>query len=1027
LNLACLKIQNGLNMRIECKHCQSHFSFQKENFPSGIQFCPKCGSSLDSEKNVPFAKQETLIESQGTSTSEITLVQGHEPDDHVQFSVGPYQVLRSIGKGGMGEVFLAYDTTCGRRIALKRIRADLVEHTQMHNRFLKEARVTSQLTHPAIIPIYVIAEADNLIYYTMPFVEGDTLKAILKNSYALEKKGEKPHPIGGSIPPLARIFLTICQAVAYAHSKGVLHRDLKPENIIVGKYGEVLILDWGLAKLMRVNEKDEQEYPQIKNSLHQLTNLGKVVGTVSHMAPERALGLPATLQTDVYSLGIILYQILTLRIPFKRGSLKEFRGKFDKEELYNPIEVAPYREVPQILSTVVLKCLSSDLNERYKDVDQLIHVIENYLEGRSEWFYAAELNIDKKPDWEFQENVLIAEHIAIAREAEVTDWVNLMISKQSFPKNIRLETKIQIKEKGHGIGILLCVPEKSERVHLNDGYCLWLGTDTTRGTKLLSSTIEVLHAPDTYLERNKWHHLRIEKIENNIYFYLDDALQFSYISHKPLAGTHIGLILRDKNFTMTPLKCYLGSESIQISCLAVPDSYLAHKDFTTALSEYRRIGYSFPGTTEGREAIFRAGITLLENGKAIGDQKSQNEYFELALTEFSKLHGTAGGPLEYLGKALVYETQADYEEEIKCFELAYRRYPKHPLLMVLHEQVVFRMYESARANRLTTYNFALLALRFLPLMITNSNSKKLFISLKKNWEPLNFLEDDAMCATLSKIKIADFECRLSFWLAKPYVLIETLDTLLKTSIQQIEGLVTIMNLLFSLIELGSLSLAEQKIEEFEKVIVASYDFDLLKLATSSKTTDLTTIFEKCFLIFPKALLKKEMRLVLFLLNRALILEQIPLIKKVCEELKNYALTEDDQLQINYFLISSLILQQQFAIGYEILQSYSLELLNQETTPLHFLYGCWLYMMEGKEIAKIHFSGALEVSFPRTFALGTYYLNGQLSEDSYWFKRSFMWERRKLYQQLILFYLIRDDRAKVDYFKLLEKKQYIDAL
>jgi serine/threonine-protein kinase len=1013
-------------MQIDCKNCNSHFILKNDKFSVPIQFCPSCGHLLNATKKeeTPFGKKETLIENQTAALSDITLVQGHAPETNIEFSIGPYQILKSIGKGGMGEVFLAYDTTCGRRIALKRIRADLVQHSQMHHRFLKEARVTSQLTHPAIIPIYVIHEESKLTYYTMPFVEGDTLKAILKDSFTREKKGEKPHPLGGSIPPLARIFLTICQAVAYAHSKGVLHRDLKPENIIVGKYGEVLILDWGLAKLMRKDVSEDEQYPEIKTSLHKLTHLGKVVGTISYMAPERAIGMPANIQTDIYSLGVILYQILTLRSPFKRGSLKEFRQNMDKEELYNPIEVAPYREVPQILSTVVLKCLSNDLEYRYKNVDELIHDIENYLEGRSEWFPVAELKIERKSDWEFQENVLIAEHIAITRGAEVTDWVSLMISKQSFPENIKIETKVQVKDKCHGLGILLSVPEKAEREHLNDGYCLWLGTDATRATKLLSSTIEVLHAPDTFLERNRWHNIRIEKIENNIHFYLDSALQFSYISHNPLAGTHIGLISRDANFAISSLQCFSGSESIQISCLAVPDAFLAHKDFTAALSEYRRIGYSFPGTTEGREAMFRAGITLLEIGKIKDDSVEQNQYFELALQEFGLLHGTPGAPLEYLGKALVYEICQDYEEEIKCFELGLRRYPKHPLLPVIHEQVVYRMYESSRANRLATYNFVLLSLRFLPLTTSNLNSRKLLLSLKKNWELLDFLEEDVEENTRREIKNASLECILSFWLAKPYVLIETLESLVQIKSKQVHGKITIMNILFSVINLGSYSLALKTINQLEKKISVSYDFELLKLAIDSEKECLKIIFEKSFKIFPKILTKKENRLLVFLLNKTLFLENTDLIHTVYEKLKDYNLEDADKLKIDYFMIASLLINKDLSSANEMLQSYPLELLNQETTPLHFLYGCWLYMTEGKEIAKIHFSGALEVSFPRTWSLGTHYLNGQLTEDSYWFKRAFMWEKRALYRQLILFYRIRGDEARVAHFKQLEKKQYV---
>lgn len=1013
-------------MQIDCKFCKSHFVLKDEDLSIPIQFCPSCGQelSLISNDDISFGKRETVSENSSYVTDEVSLIHGHAPDENVQFSIGPYQILRSIGKGGMGEVFLAYDTTCGRRIALKRIRADLVEHKQMHNRFLKEARVTSQLTHPAIIPIYVIEEENNLIYYTMPFVEGETLKTILRDSRTREKNGEKPHPIGGSIPPLARIFLTICQAVAYAHSKGVLHRDLKPENIIVGKYGEVLILDWGLAKLMRNQREDD--LPELQNSLHQLTHVGKVVGTISYMAPERAMGMPANVQTDIYSLGVILYQILTLRVPFKRGTLKEFRQNMEKEELYNPIEVAPYREVPQILSTVVLKCLSGDFSRRYQNVDELIHDIENYLEGRSEWFQVAELKIDRKSDWEFQENVLIAEHIAITREAEVTDWVSLMISKQSFPENIKIEAEVQIKEKCQGLGFLLSIPERAERVHLNDGYCLWLANNSTKETKLLSSTIEVLHAPETFLEIGKKHQIRIEKIENNIHFYLDGIIQFSYISHKPLVGTHIGLISRDANFTISSLKCYSGSQSIQISCLAVPDAFLAHKDFATALSEYRRIGYSFPGTTEGREAMFRAGITLLEHGKFYEDVKKREAYFELALSEFGLLHGTPGGPLEYLGKALVYETCKDYEEEIKCFELGLRRYPKHPLLPVLHEQIIYRMYESSRANRLVTYNFVLLSLRFLPSIIANPNSRKLFTSLKKHWEPLTFLEDDPDCLTRKAVKVSSLECILSFWLAKPYVLIETLDYILKSSKpKQIHGLKTIMNVLFSLINLGSFNLAKTQIENLEKIIIAPYDFELLKLAIQSKTDDLNIVIEKCFAIFPKVLEKKEIRLLTFLLTRSLIKENTDLVKKACEDLHHYTLSDADRMEIDYFLIAAFLMSKDWHQANEILQSYPLELLSQETTPLHFLYGCSLYMTEGKEIAKIHFSGALEVSFPRTWALGTHYLNGQLTEDSHWFKRAFMWEKRALYQQLMLFYHTRGDMTKFEHYKQLEAKQYTE--
>ena len=220
-----------------------------------------------------------------------------------------------------------------------------------------------------------------------------------------------------------------------------------------------------------------------------------------------------------------------------------------------------------------------------------------------------------------------------------------------------------------------------------------------------------MNAPDIYLQRYEWYRIRIEKVDTNIYFYLNDALQFSYISHAPLVGTHVGIIARDANYEITDFFVYAGSQNIMVNCLAVPDAFLANKDYNKALSEYRRIGYSFPGRAEGREAMFRAGVTLIEQAHNEKDPTQANELYDLALQEFEKLHTTPGAPLEYLGKALVYEAQHDYEEEIKCFELAYRRYPHHPLLSVIQEHIIFRMHENSHHHRLAAYNFILLAVR----------------------------------------------------------------------------------------------------------------------------------------------------------------------------------------------------------------------------------------------------------------------------------------------------------------------------
>lgn len=1016
---------------ITCLNCHVHFVIKDISSKDvDIDYCPFCRQSLHPEKTHSLSPDTNKDSSSSSVSSTVSFIQEHLPEsEKILFSVGPYQIIQSIGKGGMGEVFLAYDTTCGRRIALKKIRPDLANHTPLHNRFLKEARITSQLTHPAIIPIYAIHNEQQETYYTMPFVEGRTLKQLLRTARKQEQKGEKMDHIAESIPALLRIFLTICQAVAYAHSKHILHRDLKPENIIVGQYGQIVILDWGLAKLLNPPTKTNEtlHVPEVDDektvSLFHLTHVGKIVGTISYMAPERAMGMPANFQTDIYSLGVILYQLLTLKHPFHRESLKDFRKNMHKEKLYDPVEIAPYRDVPPSLSLVVMKCLSVEPEDRYQNVDQLIHDLENYIEGRSEWFKIAQLDINKKSDWEFQENVFIAEHVALTRGSELADWVNLMISKNSFQETIKVEAKVKIGETGHGIGFLLSVPESAERQHLNDGYCLWLGTEKNKSTKLLRSTVEVMTSSDVFLKIDEWHSVRIEKIENNIHVYLDGILQFSYISHLPLPGKHVGILVRDADFSLADFNVFVGSHNVTVNCLAVPDAFLAHKDYATALNEYRRIGHSFPGRAEGREAMFRAGVTLLEEANNCEEPERKLQLYDLSQDEFHKLHNTPGAPLEYLGKALVYQALGDYEEEAKCFELAYRRYPRHPLLPILEEQIIYRMHDSSRSNRQATFSFILLAIKYLPKVASSANTEKLLQSLNRHWEPLLFCEEDR--GTHELIHLI-FAIKLSFWLGRPYTLAEIIDDLYK---MEQPYPITLGNALFSLIELGSWRLAETKLKEMP---IDS------KLASLQETKQIETYIKIAILAHtsaeeatkellhnrPKRPQKNAERVAIHLMECAIDNNSTSLAHELYSGIKDWPLTEEARQKINCLQIWTYLLERNWTAAGELLHTYPIELLSQDTSLLHFLYGCWLYVTEGKEIALIHFSGPFEVPYPRTYNLFSYFIREKINKDAGWLPKSFPWERKNLYRQAALFFACEGNE---DMFKNYQNKAHQETI
>ncbi len=927
-------------------------------------FCPVCGKAYDDSPSEGISDH---------SESGVSLVEGHEPNPQaVQFTLGPYQVLKSIGQGGMGEVLLVYDTICGRKIALKRIRTDLKEIHPIKTRFLKEARVTSQLTHPSIIPIYSIHQEEST-YYTMPYVEGETLKQIIRKARQKEKSGEIPDAVEGSIPALLRIFLTICQAVAYAHSKAVLHRDIKPENVIVGKYGEVMILDWGLAKL-EFTEQSDEDLPEASaeqsHPMHQITKIGKVVGTVSYMAPERALGAQATKETDIYSLGVILFQLLTLRLPFLRKTLKEYRKVAGSEITPDPIEIAPYRDIPKVLSAITKKCLSVDPKSRYNSVDQLIRDLENYIGGRSEWFPVAELRQENKEDWEFQVNVLIAEHTAITRPTEMVEWVHLMISKESFAESIKIETEVELKKGSQGIGFLFNIPEALERKEIYDGYCLWLGTRGGHPTRLLRASVEVLPAPDIYLQEQQRYLVTIEKVGNKIRCYIDGILQLTYISRMPLIGTHVGLLTRDALHQLGTVNVFVGSQSIQVNCLSVPDAFLANKDYKNALAEYRRIASVFPGHAEGREAILRAGICLIEEAKS---QANDASLFDAAQEEFEKLHETAGAPLEYLGKALIYEAQRDIEDEVKCFEIAFRRYPKHPLLHVLNDQVLFRLIESASQSRKATYLFLLLSLQYLPQALKTPASIKLIESVKKHQEILPWF----IPSREPSLEEEEFKLQLAFWANKSYVL--------KEIAKGAENRTLRLNAFAGLALLkdhDDIQPLLDALDEQEKPLI-------LPLFLELRPHYFPTVLDA-----PEAL-----RLFRVLADQAIESNKEEWLLSALEKIASPL--PEQLVPLKIWALLSLGKLEAAKSEFEKLPE---DLLFQENSILYYLYGIYLIATEGEEIGYAHFGLIQDAYFPKSCALGSYSLMGKLAPI--WNDQAFEYEKRELRKELSLFNKLR---------------------
>ena len=304
---------------------------------------------------------------------------------------GEYKLVREIARGGMGQIYFGEDPQLERHVAVK---VSSVSENGEDPRFAKEAKVLAQLAHPNIVPIHNIGiDAQARPFYSMKLVKGRTLQAVLNLVRDGDGAATKDYPR----TTLLTVFRKVCDAMMFAHSKGILHRDLKPENIMVGEYGEVLVMDWGLAKVLGEREEAASPFSLVNDTGdYGMTMEGEVMGTPQYMSPEQAHGMVAELdqRSDIYSLGGILYAILTLRPPIEGATLDEVLTKVKNGSISSmitrrggkgPVTVdtpnAMGVEVPHALQAVTLKAMATDRDKRYSSVEAFAGDIERYQNG----------------------------------------------------------------------------------------------------------------------------------------------------------------------------------------------------------------------------------------------------------------------------------------------------------------------------------------------------------------------------------------------------------------------------------------------------------------------------------------------------------------------------------------------------------------------------------------------------------------------------------------------------------------------
>jgi tetratricopeptide (TPR) repeat protein len=298
-----------------------------------------------------------------------------------------YDLVQEVGQGGIGVVFRGRDQLLGRELAVKVLRADYRDKPDARHRFIAEARVGSQLQHPAIVPVYELGRfGDGRPYFTMKLVEGHTLAALLHGR--ADPTQDLPRWLG--------IFEQVCQAVAYAHSKGVIHRDLKPANVMVGAFGEVQVVDWGFAKALAGGDPGDGAGSEIrdpKSEINGVTHSGVLLGTPAYMPPEQARGEAALIdrRADVFALGAMLCEILTGRPPYAGGAADEVCRRAAAGDLGEACARLDACGADEALRDLAKRCLAAGRGARPADAGAVVREVTAHLATAQERLRRAEL------------------------------------------------------------------------------------------------------------------------------------------------------------------------------------------------------------------------------------------------------------------------------------------------------------------------------------------------------------------------------------------------------------------------------------------------------------------------------------------------------------------------------------------------------------------------------------------------------------------------------------------------------------
>jgi len=558
-----------------------------------------------------------------------------------------YDVVRVVARGGMGVVYEAKDISCDRTVAIKILLSDEEHRDENRRRFVGEARITSRLEHPNIVPIHELGkDAGGNVFYSMKYVRGVTLGDILNDIRRGREETIRHYPLGR----LLTVFQKICDAVAFAHANGVVHRDLKPGNVMIGNYGEVLVLDWGLARLL--NREDGTPEPSAttagdarpadaKITLQTpgpvpvfdtirvdtagaglKTISGTVLGTPGFMAPEqvRKDGVVDE-RTDIYALGSILYSILTLNSPVREKRIPELlrvilAGEIIAPSAYNRWDTpgklpnlphCPGSEIPPVLSAITMKAMATAPENRFQTVKDFQQEIEDYQNGLV-WHLVLDEDFsspDALKHWE-----------VIGGKCEIRDGelrfhggeLQMLLLKREMPTDVRID--FECHEEGTYLNDVGCIlsgihyPGNDWETSIS-GYAFKYGAYTNTLNVLTKCDKRMWSEAATSLAPGKRYHVRAERVGPRLRVVVNNREVVSFVDPEPLTGSNrtlIGLLGWIADTRYSRIRVYSLGTPWKSDILDIAERQLQKSRYVTAMDLFREVMESFPDTARMERA-----------------------------------------------------------------------------------------------------------------------------------------------------------------------------------------------------------------------------------------------------------------------------------------------------------------------------------------------------------------------------------------------------------------------------------------